>query len=74
MTIEDQATLAKPTTTAATSATEPAVQAAILSGNTGPEVPTEISDRINGVSFGKLALMLAAGVALGYGVRRLWQA
>ncbi len=58
------------TSTAATPATEPEVVAAISSAEGNPRLP--LSFTIGGASFGigGLALLLAAGVALGYGMTR----
>jgi hypothetical protein len=62
-----------PTSTAATRETEPEVVAAISSGEGSPELPTAF--RIGGfeVSHGGALLLLAAGLALGYGAARWWQ-
>lgn len=62
-----------PTTTAATQETEPEVVAAISSGEGNPELPTAFRIGTFEVSYGGVALLLAAGAALGYGMMRLWQ-
>jgi len=59
---------APPTSTAATRETEPEVVAGISSGN--PSLP--LSFRVGGlnVPYGRLAMLLAGGLALGYGLSR----
>ena len=56
-----------PTSTAATQETEPEVVAVICSGEGSPELPTAFRIGTFEVSYGGLALLLAAGAALGYG-------
>ena len=58
------------TSTAATSETEPEVVAGISSGEGNPSLP--LSFRVGGlnVPYGRLAMLLAGGLALGYGVSR----
>jgi hypothetical protein len=73
--MDQHSTLPEPTSTATTAETEPEVLAGILSGDAGPEVPTAItSGSGGGLTLGKLALLLVAGVAVGYGASRLWRA
>ena len=63
------------TSTAATSGTEPEVVAAIASAEGGPDQPT--SFRAAGIEFpyGRTVMLLAGGLALGYGLSRLmWRA
>ena len=73
--MDTYAELAEPTSTAATRATEPEVVAGISSGDIGPGVPTEIrTGRGSSLGFTSLALLLAGGLALGYGVSRWWRA
>ena len=62
-----------PTSTAATQETEPEVVAAISSGEGGPDLPTAFRIGTFEMSYGGLALLLAAGAALGYGGMRWWQ-
>jgi hypothetical protein len=60
-----------PTSNAATKETEPEVVAAISSAEGGPDQPT--SFRIGGIEFpyGRPVMLLAGGLALGYGLSRL---
>ena len=62
-----------PTSTAATKETEPEVVAAISSAEGGPDLPTAFRIGTFEVSYGGLAVLLAAGFALGYGAMRIWQ-
>ena len=62
-----------PTSTAATQETEPEVVAAISSGEGGPDLPTAFRVGTFEVSYAGLAVLLAAGVAIGYGAMRMWQ-
>ena len=61
---------APPTSTAATRETEPEVVAGISSGEGSPSLP--LSFRVSGldVPYGRLAMLLAGGLALGYGLSR----
>ena len=61
---------APPTSTAATRETEPEVVAGISSGEGNPNLP--LSFRVAGlnVPYGRLAMLLAGGLALGYGLSR----
>ena len=63
-----------PTSTAATQQTEPEVVAAISSGEGTPDLPTDI--RVDGPRHGYIQIvgLLAAGIALGYGVTRWYRA
>ena len=69
--MDQQTTDAAQTSTAATSGTEPEVVAAIASGEGSPNQPT--SFRIAGIEFpyGRTVMLLAGGLALGYGLSRL---
>jgi hypothetical protein len=69
--MDQQITDAAQTSTAATSGTEPEVVAAISSAEGGPDQPT--SFRIAGIEFpyGRTVMLLAGGLALGYGLSRL---
>jgi hypothetical protein len=71
LTMDRQITDAAETSTAATSGTEPEVVAAIASGEGSPNQPT--SFRIGGIEFpyGRTVMLLAGGLALGYGLSRL---
>ena len=62
-----------PTSTAATKETEPEVVAAISSGEGSPDLPTAFRIGTFEVSYGGLAVLLTAGIAIGYGAMRLWQ-
>ena len=61
---------ATPTSTAATSQTEPEVVAGISSAEGNPALP--LSFRVGGldIPYGRLAMLLAGGIALGYGLSR----
>ena len=61
---------APPTSTAATMETEPEVVAGISSAEGNPSLP--LSFRVGGlnVPYGRLAMLLAGGLALGYGLSR----
>ena len=61
------------TSTAATRQTEPEVVAAISSGEGSPDLPTAFRVGTFEVSYAGLAVLLAAGVAIGYGAMRMWQ-
>jgi hypothetical protein len=66
----DQQIAEAPTSTAATPETEPEVVAGISSAEGNPRLP--LSFRIGGVEipYGRLAMLLAGGLALGYGLSR----
>jgi hypothetical protein len=75
LTMDQPITKAAQTSTAATSGTEPEVVAAISSAEGGPDRPT--SFHIGGIEFphGRTMMLLAGGLALGYGLSRLlWRA
>ena len=75
LTMDQPITDAAQTSTAATSGTEPEVVAAISSAEGGPDQPT--SFHIGGIEFpyGRTVMLLAGGLALGYGLSRLlWRA
>ena len=59
-----------PTSTAATRGTEPEVVAGISSAEGNPNLP--LSFRVGGldVPYGRLVMLLAGGLALGYGLSR----
>jgi hypothetical protein len=71
LTMDQEITAMPPTSNAATSGTEPEVVAAIASGEGSPNQPT--SFRIAGIEFpyGRTVMLLAGGLALGYGLSRL---
>jgi hypothetical protein len=62
-----------PTSTAATQETEPEVVAAISSGEGDPNLPTAFRVGTFEVSPTGLALLLAAGFAIGFGAVWMWQ-
>ena len=62
-----------PTSMAATKETEPDVVAAISSGEGSPELPTAFRIGTFEVSYGGALMLLAAGLALGYGAALWWQ-
>ena len=66
----DQQIADAPTSTAATAETEPEVVAGISSAEGNPRLP--LSFRIGGVEipYGRLAMLLAGGLALGCGLSR----
>ena len=66
----DQHTELPPTSTAATSETEPEVVAGIASGEGNPSLP--LSFRAGGfdVPYGRLIMLLGGGLALGWGISR----
>lgn len=69
--MDQDVTLAEPTSSAATRQTEPEVVAGIASGDIPPGVPTDI--RSGGParwSLGSVALILVGGAAVGYGLNR----
>ena len=72
--MDQHATEIPPTSTAATSETEPEVVAGISSGEGSPDQP--LSFRVGGrdMPYGRTIMLLAGGLALGYGLRRwLWR-
>jgi hypothetical protein len=69
----DIATIA-PTSTATTRQTEPEVLAGISSAEGSPNLPLSIRVDGAGIGTGRMLLLFGAGLALGYGVYRLWQA
>jgi hypothetical protein len=62
-----------PTSMAATQETEPEVVAAISSGEGDPNLPTAFRVGTFEVSPTGLALLLAAGFAIGFGAVWMWQ-
>jgi hypothetical protein len=73
-TAQGDAALIEPTSEAATRETEPEIRAGILSGDIPPGVPSLITDGgSGGLPYGKLALLLAGSIALGYGASRYWR-
>ena len=74
-TMDQPITEVAPTSTAATSETEPEIVAGISSAEGGPDQPT--SFHIGGIEFpyGRTVMLVAGGLALGYGLSRLlWRA
>jgi hypothetical protein len=63
-----------PTSSATTRQTEPEVVAGISSAEGGPDMALSIRTGDDGIGTGRMLLMLGAGIALGYGAWRLWQA
>ena len=66
---QDNAALAA-TSTATTSRTEPEVVAGISSAEGGPDLPTEFRIAGNPLGPWSMALLLVAGIAIGYGATR----
>ena len=66
----DQPIAEAPTSTAATRETEPEVVAGISSGEGNPSLP--LFFRVGGlnVPYGRIAVLLAGGLALGFGLSR----
>jgi len=62
---------APPTSTAATTETEPEVVAGISSAEGGPDLPLAIHVEGSGFGVGRMLLLLGAGAALGYVAMRL---
>jgi hypothetical protein len=63
----------EPTSTATTRQTEPKVVAGISSAEGSPDQPLSI--RVAGdAGIGRMLLLFGAGIALGYGAYRVWQA
>lgn len=72
--MDQEITAMPPTSNAATKETEPEVVAAISSGEGSPNQP--MSFRVGGIEipYGRTMLLLAGGLALGYGLSRwLWR-
>jgi hypothetical protein len=61
-----------PTTNAATAETEPEVVAAIASAEGNPDLPLSFRTGAGGIRHLRMAVLLAAGIAAGYGVSRWW--
>jgi hypothetical protein len=70
----DDSAIIEPTSTATTRQTEPEVVAGISSAEGSPDRPLWFGIAGAGIGMGHMLLMLGAGVALGYGGYRLWQA
>ena len=71
--MNDDLAIIEPTSTATTRQTEPGVVAGISSAGGSPHQPLSI--RVAGdIGIGRVLLMLCAGMALGYGAYRVWQA
>lgn len=70
MSITDAGVKAPATSTADTSDTEPEVIAGISSGEGSPDLPVSFRTETPGFGFGRIALLLAGGAALGYGIIR----
>jgi hypothetical protein len=72
--MDQQATEIPPTSTAATSETEPEVVAGISSGEGSPDQPLSFRARGIDIPYGRMIMLLAGGLALGYGLSRwLWR-
>jgi len=71
--MKDDIAIIEPSSTATTGQTEPEVVAGISSAEGGPDQQLSFSTGGGGLGTGRLLLMLGAGMALGYGVYRLWQ-
>ena len=72
--MNDATATIEPTSTATTRQTEPEVVAGISSAGGSRDRPLAIRVEGPGIGTGRMLLMLGAGVALGYGAYRLWQA
>jgi hypothetical protein len=59
-----------PTSTAATGENEPEVVAGISSGEGNPSLPLSFRAGSIEIPYGRLAMLLAGGLALGWGVSR----
>jgi hypothetical protein len=71
--MNDHTAIIEPTSIAASSQTEAGVVAGISSAEGSPD--QALSIRVAGdIGIGRMLLMLGAGIALGYGAYRLWQA
>jgi hypothetical protein len=71
--MNDDIAITEPTSTATTRQTEPEVVAGISSAEGSPDQPLSFRTGGPGIGTGRMLLMLGAGMALGYGVYRLWQ-
>jgi hypothetical protein len=63
-----------PTSTATTKQTEPEVVAGISSAEGSPDQLLSFRVGGAGIGTGRMLLLFGAGLALGYGAYRLWQA
>jgi hypothetical protein len=72
--MDDNIAIIAPTSTATTKQTEPEVVAGISSAEGIPGLPLSIAADGDGIGPGRMLLLFGAGIALGYGVYRLWQA
>ena len=66
----DQQIAEAPTSTAATGGTEPEVVAGISSAEGSPDLPLSFRSGGLDISYSRLAMLLAGGLALGYGLSR----
>jgi hypothetical protein len=72
--MDQHATEFPPTSTAATGETEPEVVAGISSGEGSPDQPLSFRARGIDMPYGRTIMLLASGLALGYGLSRwLWR-
>jgi hypothetical protein len=72
--MDQHATEIPPTSTAATCETEPEVVAGISSGEGSPDQPLSFQVRGRDMPYGRTIMLLAGGLALGYGLSRwLWR-
>lgn len=69
--MKDDSTGLASTSTAATTETEPEVIAGIASGDLQPDQPLAIRADRDGFGYGRMLMLLAAGIAVGYAVSRL---
>lgn len=69
--MKDDSTGLASTSTAATTETEPEVIAGIASGDLHPDQPLAIRADRDGFGYGRMLMLLAAGIAVGYAVSRL---
>lgn len=72
--MNDHTAIIEPTSTATTSQTEPEVVAGISSAEGSPDQALSIRAGGDGMGTGRMLLLFGAGIALGYGAYRLWQA
>ena len=70
----DDTAIIEPTSTATTKQTEPEVVAGISSAEGSPNQPLSIRVGDAELGIGRMFLLFGAGLALGYGAYRLWQA
>jgi hypothetical protein len=70
----DDLAIIEPTSTATTKQTEPEVVAGISSAEGGPNLQLSIRAGGGELGTGGMLLLFGAGLALGYGAYRLWQA